>query len=116
MKQNTSIPMTMDDGTVVLWEISSSPSTPTQPQARGIQETIKGSFSHVQKTVKAVAHDLNQVYQEVRPDRLTVDFGLEMDFEPQEGTFVSKIVKGTGNANLHITIEWAKKGEYLANP
>jgi hypothetical protein len=42
--------------------------------------------------------------QKVKPKKATVKFGMEMAIEA--GQLTAVIVKGSGKANLEITLEW----------
>ena len=42
----------------------------------------------------------------VKPDKFSVTFGLEIAVE--SGELTALIVKGTGKANLEITMEWGE--------
>ncbi len=49
--------------------------------------------------------------QNARPKKATVKFGMELAIE--SGQLTAVIVKGSGKANLEITLEWERsdKGE-----
>lgn len=50
--------------------------------------------------------ELSGVLQEVKPDKATIKFGLEIAIE--SGQITTLIVKGSSKANLEITLEWSK--------
>lgn len=47
--------------------------------------------------------------QKVRPKKATVKFGLELALEA--GRLIAIIVKGSGKANLEITLEWERQDQ-----
>lgn len=60
--------------------------------------------------VRTAVEGLGQVVQEalisVKPDKASVEFGLDVGLE--SGKLTALWVKGTGKANLKITLEWGK--------
>jgi hypothetical protein len=42
----------------------------------------------------------------VRPDRGTVEFGIDVGVE--SGALTALVVKGTGTATLKVTLEWER--------
>ena len=98
MEQTTIIPLELSDGTIVRVE-----ATPI-----GDQEIAFGNrpFKEATDAIKAIAKELSGVWQEVKPDKATIKFGLEIAIE--SGQITTLIVKGSSKANLEITLEWGK--------
>jgi hypothetical protein len=99
MEQTTIIPLELSDGTIVRVE-----ATPI-----GDQEIAFGNrpFKQATDAIKAIAKELSGVLQqEVKPDKATIKFGLEIAIE--SGQITTLIVKGSSKANLEITLEWSK--------
>jgi hypothetical protein len=46
--------------------------------------------------------------EQVKPTKASVKYGLEIGIE--QGSLVAAIVRGTGKANLEISLEWERKG------
>ena len=49
--------------------------------------------------------------QKVKPRAASVEFGLEIGIE--SGQLTALLVKGTGTANLKITLEWGEINEII---
>jgi Trypsin-co-occurring domain 1 len=64
------------------------------------------SFKGVTDAIEGVAEAITASLQKVSPSKASVKFGLEIEVE--QGSLVAAIVKGTGKANLEITLEWEK--------
>jgi hypothetical protein len=97
--QTTIIPLELADGTIVRVE-----ATPIGEQQVAFHQR---PFKEATDAIKAVAKELGQVLQEVKPDKASVKFGLEIAIE--SGKLTTLIVKGSGKANLEITLEWGNK-------
>jgi hypothetical protein len=70
----------------------------------GAGELLK--FDGVIKAVESIASSMNKALSNVRPDKATVEFGVDASVE--SGGLTALIVKGTGSATLKITLEWGK--------
>jgi Trypsin-co-occurring domain 1 len=61
-------------------------------------------FREVTDTIKGIATSVVDTLKEVKPRRASVEFGLEIGVE--SGKLTTLLVRGTGTANLKITLEW----------
>lgn len=61
-------------------------------------------FQPVADAIEGVVQMIAAPIQKVKPKKATVTFGMELAIESGELTAV--IVKGSGRANLEITLEW----------
>lgn len=61
-------------------------------------------FQPVADAIEGVVQMIAAPLQKVKPKKATVKFGMELAIESGELTAV--IVKGSGKANLEITLEW----------
>jgi len=99
------VPVRLVDGTVI--QVSATPIGGDEDVA-----DVKGvlSFDEITKTIESVAQELGSCIDRVKPDRASVEFGVEIAVE--SGGLTALIVKGTGKGNLKITLEWerARKG------
>ena len=78
--------------------------------ARG--EVATGStlpFDQVLATVRAISNSLNDTLRQVRPNKASITYGLELEVE--NGSLMAAIVRGKGKANLEITLEWERPHE-----
>ncbi|SBV26304.1 hypothetical protein GA0070620_1791 [Micromonospora krabiensis] len=62
------------------------------------------SFDGVRDTVQAVAEELAQVWQQVKPAEATVEFGLSLT--AKAGPLTGLVVSGDGAATFKITLVW----------
>lgn len=69
------------------------------------------SFQDVTDAIKSFAKSIAGIWHEIQPSKATVEFGVEVGFEP--GKLTAFFVKGSGKGNLKITLEWAKEPETL---
>lgn len=66
------------------------------------------SFSTVTDAIEGIAESVVSTLQKVKPRAASVEFGLEIGLE--SGQLTALLVKGTGTANLKITLEWGEPG------
>lgn len=64
------------------------------------------SFKGVTDAIEGVAEAITDSLEKASPNKASVKFGLEIQIE--QGSLVAAIVKGTGKANLEVTLEWEK--------
>lgn len=62
-------------------------------------------FKQVTDTIEGIAKEILAAIRKVKPDKASIEFGVEVGIE--SGTLTACLVKGTGTANLKITLEWA---------
>jgi hypothetical protein len=61
-------------------------------------------LANVMQTIEGFAETLQQSLSKLKPQKATVEFGVEIGAE--SGQLTALIVKGTGSANLKVTLEW----------
>jgi len=61
-------------------------------------------FQPVAEAIEGVVQMIAAPIQKVKPKKATVKFGMELAVEA--GQLTAIIVKGSGKANLEITLEW----------
>lgn len=61
-------------------------------------------FESVAKAITKLSQVVAAPIQAVKPTKATVKYGLAIGIE--QGSLVAAIVRGTGKANLEITLEW----------
>ena len=83
------------------------PDTPIGDQPVGAKTRV---FQEATSVIKSIAEDiagtLEEIKENVKPDSFSVTLGLEIGVE--SGELTALIVKGTGTANLEVTMEWNK--------
>lgn len=95
------VPVKLKDGTFIKVEIA------TIKQAGVTREQVASKpyrFEQITNTLKAVVKEIKETLEEVKPDKASVKFGVEMAVE--SGNLTALIVKGAGKGNLEITLEW----------
>jgi hypothetical protein len=98
------VPVTLADGTVV--HVSATPLGGDEDVA-DLGKVL--SFNEVTKTIEGIARELNSCWEHVRPDKASVEFGLEVAVE--SGNLTALIVKGAAKGNLKIALEWNRPGK-----
>jgi hypothetical protein len=72
----------------------------------GIRDVM--SFSGVVDTIEALTESLMAALRKAKPDKATLEFGVDVGVEA--GALTALLVKGTGTATVTITLEWAGSG------
>ena len=94
--KSESIPVQLANGTVVRIE-----ATPIGEEE--VAFDIR-PFKEVTDAVEGIADAITETFRKVKPDKATVEFGVEMAIS--SGQLTAVIVQGSGKANLKITMEW----------
>jgi hypothetical protein len=63
-------------------------------------------FAGVSRSLEGISEAIVCSLQKVKPRKATVEFGLEIGLE--SGQLTALIVKGSGTANLNISLEWGE--------
>lgn len=71
------------------------------------------SFRAVSKAIAKMAQLVATPIQAVKPTKATVKYGVDVGIE--QGSLVAAFVRGTGKANLEITLEWENKETPLSS-
>ena len=101
----TFLPVKLDDDTIIRIEI-------TQPEggavgAGYIASVELPSFRQVTDTIRSIAKSFTAMWNEVQPGKASIEFGIEVGFEP--GNLTALLVKGSGKGHLTVTMEWTKE-------
>jgi hypothetical protein len=64
-------------------------------------------FGDIMRTISSIAESIVLVLRHIKPQKASVEFGLE--FALASGKLTSMLVQGTNNANLKITLEWSEE-------
>lgn len=62
-------------------------------------------FQQVSETVSSIVDNLKATLDKAKAKKASIEFGLEIGVE--SGQLTALIVKGSGRANLKITLEWS---------
>ena len=96
------IPLRLSDGKTINVEVRKIGEQPVSSETR----IFKKATGIIKSIANDVAETLKEVNETVKPDKFSVTFGLEIAVE--SGELTGLIVKGTGKANLEITMEWGE--------
>ena len=64
------------------------------------------SFKEITDVLEGIADSMVTTLKKVKPRKASVEFGLEVALE--SGQLTAFLVKGTGTANLKVTLEWGE--------
>ena len=64
-------------------------------------------FQEVTDAIEAITSAMVQTLEKIRPDKASVEFGIEIGV--QSGKLTTLIVQGSSKGNMKITLEWTKK-------
>lgn len=94
---------TLEDGTVISVEAA------RLGGEEDVAFTLKSfPFDEVTHAIEGVTESLVKTLQRVKPQRARVELGVA--FGVESGALTAVLVKGTGDANLKITLEWGDQG------
>ncbi len=68
----------------------------------GVSEIL--DFQGVTDAIEEIATSITNTFDKVKPKKASVEFSLKIGVE--SGKLTSLLVKGTGEGNLKITLEW----------
>ena len=62
------------------------------------------SFDDIRESILGISSEVVRAFEQAKPQKASVEFGIEVCVEG--GHLTAMIVKGSGKANLKITLEW----------
>jgi Trypsin-co-occurring domain 1 len=65
------------------------------------------SFDPVTDAIEAISTKIAATVQKIKPDKVTIEFGLEISVK--SGELMTLLVNGEQKGNLKITMEWVNK-------
>ncbi|MEH2116283.1 CU044_2847 family protein [Nostoc sp.] len=92
----------LSDGKIIKVEVTPIGEQPVSTETR----VFKQATEIIKSIAEDVAGTLKDISETVKPDKFSVKLGLQIGVE--SGQLTALIVKGTGTANLEITMEWNK--------
>ena len=95
------VPVHLPNGAVVRVEVQ----TTGNPEREVSGGYAKLDLENVREANEGIADLIASAFEEVRPQKASAEFGIEIGLETNGLTAL--IVKGTGKANLKITLEWS---------
>ncbi|MEM9155500.1 MAG: CU044_2847 family protein [Cyanobacteria bacterium P01_F01_bin.33] len=94
--QSTTVPVALPNGASVKVEVAR---TGREDVAFDVKQ-----FQPVSDAIEGVVQMIAAPIAKVKPKKATVTFGMELAIE--SGQLTAVIVKGSGKANLEISLEW----------
>ena len=94
--RSETVPVQLPNGAIVRVEVTNTGREDVGFDAK--------QFQPVADAIEGVVQMIAAPIQKVRPKKATVKFGMELAIEA--GQLTAIIVKGSGKANLEITLEW----------
>ncbi|NEO86366.1 MAG: hypothetical protein F6J87_19230 [Spirulina sp. SIO3F2] len=90
------MPVDLGDGVIAQVEVTQT----------GREKVNAGTmpFDSVGKAITKISQVIAAPIQAAKPTKATVKYGLAIGIE--QGSLVAAVVRGTGTANLEITLEW----------
>ncbi len=98
--RNEIIPVKVSDSVTVMVEATALGGE----EDVGVGEIL--DFQGITDAVEAIAGAMTKTLDKVQPKKASVEFGVEIGVE--SGKLTTLLVKGSGKANLKITLEWEK--------
>lgn len=92
------VPVDLGDGQVVLVEVR-----PTSSE-EDVSVLDKLPFDEIASSIDAITRRVHSAVARAKPQRATVEFGLDIGVE--SGQLTSMLVKGSGTATITISLEW----------
>jgi hypothetical protein len=94
--RSDTVPVQLPNGAIVKFEVA-------QTGREDVDFDTK-QFQPVAEAIEGVVQMIAAPIQKVKPKKATVKFGMELAIE--SGQLTAIVVKGSGKANLEITLEW----------
>ncbi|MEK6257599.1 MAG: CU044_2847 family protein [Planctomycetota bacterium] len=99
MSQQQVIPVRLDDGRVILASV----------EMLGGEENVAAStlsFDGAVSAIEGIAKQLSRVFDSVKPQKATVEFGVSLSVE--SGKLTALLVGAKGDASLKIALQWGE--------
>ncbi len=96
--RSDTVPVHLPNGATIKFEV-------TQTGREDVGFDVK-QFQPVAEAIEGVVQMIADPIQKVKPKKASVKFGMELAIE--SGQLTAVIVKGSGKANLEITLEWER--------
>jgi Trypsin-co-occurring domain 1 len=93
---NDTVPVQLPNGSIIKFEV-------TKIGREDVCFDTK-QFQPIADMIEGVVQMISAPLQKVKPKKATVKFGMEVAVE--SGQLTAIIIKGSGKANLEITLEW----------
>jgi len=95
------IKLSGEDGQLIYIEVASQGGR----EEVGLSEAIP--FEEMKKILSSIARSIGDTLEETKAKKAVVELGVEFGIET--GKLIALIARGTGKANLKISLEWDRK-------
>ena len=103
------VPVELENGSII--RVQATPIAETETEQSKIGEEIESDVSlnirplkEVTDAITGIAESIKGAIDAAKPTKASIEFGVEFGYE--SGQITALIVKGTGTANLKISLEW----------
>jgi hypothetical protein len=93
------IPIKLSNGSIGFVEVSDA-----GDGRQKVSEGTEARLSQAMDVIKAMSSEITDVMKSLKPQRLAVELGFELAVE--SGKLTALLVKGSGKANIKVTLEW----------
>jgi hypothetical protein len=104
------IPVQLENGALIRVEATVIGSSIQVGEGKEIESDVGAniqSLKEVTDAIEGIAGSVVESLKKFKPSKSSIEFGVEFGYE--SGQLTALIVKGTGKANLKITMEWTKE-------
>ncbi|KAM3090798.1 CU044_2847 family protein [Phormidesmis sp. 146-35] len=108
--QTENIPVYLENGSLIRVEATVIGSSIQVEVGEEIESDVgvrTQSLKEVTDAIEGIAGSVVESLNKFKPSKSSIEFGVEFGYE--SGNLTALIVKGTGKANLKITMEWVKE-------
>ncbi len=103
-------PLRLGEGNAIFVQVTVLDEVKKSGAGEGKVSALKENFSfeNITNSIEKMSIALAQTVAKVKPDKASIEFGLEL--ATKEGQLTALLVQGSATANLTIKLEWDKKG------
>jgi Trypsin-co-occurring domain 1 len=106
------VEVTLSGGQTMLARVHNTDPVATGPRDVGLREQL--SFAGVTDTLRQIGGAVVDAIGQVRPERASVEFGL--DLAVKSGKLTGLLVEGDATATLKVTLEWQRTTPSAVTP
>jgi hypothetical protein len=100
IQETTAVPVRLSDGNTVYVEVRDLGGREKVSDLKNL------SFENVMVSIEKLGSEITGVLKRLEPQKATVELGFEIVAE--SGQLSALLVKGSGKANIKVSLEWTK--------